>query len=163
MAFVGVSEPSGPFLFAAHESNPLVTTSTQTFPHVGIPIHASGLLRLLKGAARRSADTVRETFVVPEGTVLQDEPTSWLANPTPTFALIPMTSDPTRRVEIAVKAKLLLVWDEVGIARVHVFRWRRNLLLVKRCVKIRWIAEISVVRVQRVRIRVALQHAKKAV
>jgi hypothetical protein len=56
---------------------------------------------------------MRETLVVPESAVLQDKPSSWLANPTPTFALISMTSDPTRRVEIAVKAKLLLVWDEV--------------------------------------------------
>jgi hypothetical protein len=143
--FVGVSEPSGPFLFAAHESNPLVTASAQTFPHVGIPIHASGLLRLLKGAARRSTDTVCETLVVPESAVLQDEPSSWLANSTPTFALIPVTSDPTWRVEITVKAKLLLVWDEIWVARVHVFWWRWNLVLVERSVKIRRIAKISVV------------------
>lgn len=99
----------------------------------------------MKGAARCSADTVRETLVVPESAVLQDEPSSWLANPTPTFALISMTSDPTRRVEIAVKAKLLLMWDEVWVARIHVFCWRWNLLLVERSVKIRWITEISVV------------------
>lgn len=131
MAFVGVSEPSGSFLFAAHKSNPLVTASAQAFPHVGISIHASGLLRLLEGAPSRSADTVCETFVVPESAVLQDEPSSWLADSTPALTLIPVAANPTRRVEVAVKAELLLVWDEVRIAWVHVFCWWWNLLFMK--------------------------------
>jgi hypothetical protein len=88
---------------------------------------------------------VRETLVIPESAVLQDEPSSWLADSTPALALISVTANPTRRVEVAVKAELLLVWNEVGIAWVHVFCWWWNLLLMQRSVKIRWIAEISVV------------------
>jgi hypothetical protein len=154
--FVGVSEPCSPFLLAADKSNPLVTAPAQAFPYVGIPIHAAGFLRLLKGAARRSADTVSETLIVPESAVLEDKPTAGLTNSTPTFALVSVAPNPTRRIEVTVKAKLLLVRDEVGITRIHVFwRWW-NLLVVKGCVKIRRVAEVSIVRVQRMRICVAL-------
>jgi hypothetical protein len=108
--FVSVSEPSGSFLLAAHKSNPLVTASTQTFPHIGVTIHASSFLRLLKWAASCGTDTMSETFIVPESAVLQYKPSSRLANSTPPFALIPVTPDPSWGVEIAVKAKFLLVW-----------------------------------------------------
>jgi hypothetical protein len=161
--FVRVSEPSGSLLLAAHESNPLVTASAQTFPHIWVAIHASSFLRLLKWAASCSTDTVGETFIVPEGAVLQYKPPSGLANSTPSFALIPVTSHPSRRIEIAVKAKLLLVWYQIRIARVHVFRRGRNLLLVERCIEIGRIAQISVMRVQRVRVGIALQHTEQPV
>src|SRR6187402_496577 len=70
--FVGVSEPCGPLLFAAHQGNPLVTASAQTLPNVGVTIHASSFLRLLKWASSCGTDTMSETFIVPESAVLQD-------------------------------------------------------------------------------------------
>jgi hypothetical protein len=142
--FVSVSEPCGSLLLAAHESNPLVTAPAQTFPHIGIAIHASSFLRLLKWAASCSTDTMGETFIVPESAVLQYKPPPRLANPTPPFALITVTPDPTRRVEVTVKAKFLLVWYQIRIARVHVFRGRRHLLLVEGCIEIGRITQISV-------------------
>jgi len=68
--FISVSEPSGSLLLAAHKSNPLVTASAQTFPHIRIPIHATSFLRLLKRTASGGTDTMGETFVVPESAVL---------------------------------------------------------------------------------------------
>jgi len=65
-----MSEPSGSLFLAAYKCHPLVTTSAQTFPYVWVTIHASCFLRLLKRAAGGGADTVCETFVVPEGAVL---------------------------------------------------------------------------------------------
>jgi len=146
--FVSVSEPSGSLLLAAHKSNPLVTASAQTFPHIRIPIHATSFLRLLKWAASGGTDTMGETFVVPESAVLQYKPSSWLADSTPPFALIPMTPDPSRRVEIAVKAKFLLVGDQIRIARIHVFRGRWYLFFVERRIEIGRITQIGVMRVQ---------------
>jgi len=130
MTFVSMSEPSSSFLFAAHKSHPLVTTAAQTFPNVWVAIHASSFLRLLKWATCRSADTVGETFVIPEGAVLQNQPSSRLANPTPSFALISVTTDPARRIEISIEAELLLVWYEVRVWWIYIFRRGRNLFLV---------------------------------
>jgi len=131
VAFVCVSEPSCSLLLAAHERNPLVTAAAQTFPDIGVAIHAAGFLRLLEWAAGRSADTVGETLIVPEGAVLQNEPPAWFADSTPTFALIAVAADPARCVEVSIESELLLVWDEIWVGRIHVFRWRRNLLLMK--------------------------------
>ena len=88
-------------------------------------------MRLLEWAAGRSADTVGETLVVPEGAVLQNEPPAWFADSAPALALVAVAAHPARRVKISVESELLLVWDEVWVGRVHVFRWRRNLLFVK--------------------------------
>jgi hypothetical protein len=86
-----------------------------------------------------------ETLIVPESAVLQHQPASRFADSTPAFALIAMTTNPTRRVEVAVEPKLLLVWYKISIGRIHVFRRRWDLLLMERCIEIRWITQISVV------------------
>jgi hypothetical protein len=140
-----MSEPSSPLLFTANKSNPLITTATQAFPYIWISIHASSFLGFLEWAASSCTDTVGETLIVPESAVFQDEPTSRLADATPTFALVAVTPHPTRCVEVSVKAKFLLMRNKIRVTRVHVFRRRRNLLLMKGSIEIRRITQISVV------------------
>jgi len=120
MALVCVPKPGGPFLLAAYKSNPLVTTSTQSFPYIRIAIHASSFLWLLEGTPCCSANTVCETLIVPESAVLQNKPTPGLANPAPSFTLISMTTHPSRCIQVSVKAQFLLVRYKIRICWVHV-------------------------------------------
>lgn len=113
--FVGVSEPGRSLLLTTHQCNPLVTTTAQTLPHVWIPIHATCLLGLLEWTTSSCADAMGETFVVPESAVLQYQPTSRLANTTPPFSLVPVTTNPSWRVEVSVEAEFLLVRCEIGV------------------------------------------------
>lgn len=147
VTLVRVPEPCCTLFLAAHEGDPLVAASTEAFPDIGVPIHAPGLLGLLERIACRSADAVCERLVVPEGRVLQDEPAAGLADSTPTFPLVTVSSHPSGRIEIALKAQLLFVGNEVGIRRVHVLWWRWNLLFMQRGIKVRGVREISVVTV----------------
>jgi hypothetical protein len=153
---VGMSEPSGSFLLTAHESNPFVTASAQTFPDIRVTIHAASLLRLLKGTARCGADAMGETLIVPEGAILQDKPSSRLADPAPSLALISVAADPTRSVEVTVKPKFLLVGLHIRVAGLHILFRRWDLIFMKRSIQIRWIAQISIVGVQRVGICITL-------
>jgi hypothetical protein len=67
-----------------------------------------------------------------------------------------MAANPTGCIEIAVKAKLLFMWYKIWICRVHVLWGWRNLFFVQRRVKVRWVAEIRIMGVQRMGIGVAL-------
>jgi hypothetical protein len=78
-----------------------------------------------------------ETFIVPEGAVLQNEPSSGFTNSAPSLALISMAANPTRSVEIPIKAKFLFVRHKIGIAGVHIFRRRLNLFVMERGVQVR--------------------------
>jgi hypothetical protein len=51
-----------------------------------------------------------------------------------------VTSNPTRCVEVTVEAEFLLVWYKIRVTGIHILGRRRDLLFVKRCIKIRWIA-----------------------
>jgi hypothetical protein len=158
-----MSEPSRALLLTAHKRNPLVTAPAQSLPHVRVPIHASSLLRLLERTPRRRADPMRETLVVPECAVLQHEPAARLADSAPAFALVAVPAHPPWRVEVAVEAELLLVGKQVWVRRVHVFgRWR-DVLFVERGVEVWRVGEVGVVRVEGVRVCVALEHAEEAV
>jgi hypothetical protein len=155
-------EPSSPLLLATNQCNPLIAAPTQPFPDIWVSIHPPRLLRLLECAASSSTNAMRETFVVPKRRVFQHQPAARFTNPTPPFAFIAMTPYPARSVEIAIETKLLFVWDQVWIRRIHIF-WRgRDLFFVKGGVEVRWIGEVGIVGVERVRISVALKHAEEA-
>lgn len=91
-------KPRRTLLLAAHKRHPLVATPAQPFPDVWIAIHAPSLLRLLKWAAGCGTDSVSETFIVPEGAVLQDKPPPRFADSTPSLALVSMAANPARSV-----------------------------------------------------------------
>ena len=91
---------------------------------------------------------MRETLIVPEGAVLEDEPAARLADSAPAFALVSMTAYPAGRVEVTIKAELLLMWDEIGIAGLHVFGWWWFLFFLEGGVEVRGVAEVRVMRVQ---------------
>ena len=73
-----------------------------------------------------------EAFVVPEGGVLENKPSSRLADTAPSLALVPMTANPLRSVEITLESEFLLTWHEVRVFRVHVFWGWVGLFLFKR-------------------------------
>jgi hypothetical protein len=56
-----------------------------------------------------------------------------------------MSTNPPGSVQVAIEPELLFVRYEILIRWVHVFRWRRNLLLVKRGIQIRRVRQIGVV------------------
>lgn len=127
---VCVPEPGRSLLLAAHKRNPLVAAPTQALPHVGVTIHAPCLLWFLERVASGGTDAVGEALIVPEGRILQDQPPTGLADPTPAFSLVAMAAHPPGSVEIAVESKLLFMGDEVWVGRVHVLGWRWDLFLV---------------------------------
>jgi hypothetical protein len=73
-----------------------------------------------------------------------------------------MPSYPLGSVQISLETKLLLARNKVGIRGVKVLLRGRRLLLAERTEQIRRVRKIGVAPVQRLRIRVALQHAKEA-
>lgn len=130
MTLVCVSEPRSALLLTADQRNPLIATAAEAFPDIRVSVHAPCLLWLLERAASRSADTVREALVVPKRRVLQHEPSAGLADAAPSFALVAVTTHPLGSVQVAIKAKFLLMRDKVRVRWVHVLRGRRDLLLV---------------------------------
>jgi len=95
---VGVSEPSCSLLLAAHQGNPFIATSTESFPNIRVAIHPPRFLWFLERISRRSTDAVCETLVIPEGRILQDKPPPRLADSTPTLALVSMPTHPFRGI-----------------------------------------------------------------
>lgn len=160
---VSVSEPSGPLLLAAHESNPLVTAAAQTLPDVRVSIHAPRLERLLEGAASRGADTVGERLVVPVGRVLEDQPSSGLADTAPALALVAMSTDPPRGIQVALESQVLLSGHHVGVGGVHVFLGRGFLLLVESTEQVRGLGQLSEAAVEGMSVSVALEHSEETV
>jgi hypothetical protein len=163
VTLVGVSKPRRSLLLAADQRNPLVATSAEALPHIGIAIHAPRLLRLLERVARGGANTVREALVVPESRVLEHQPPTRLANTTPAFPLVAVSSHPPGRVQVALESELLLMGNEVLVGGVHVLGWWGNLFFVQRGVQVRRVREVGVVAVERVRIGIALKHPEEAV
>lgn len=136
---VRMSEPRRSFLLIADERNPFTATSAKSFPYIEIAFRPARVLRALERCAGSCADTMREGLVVPESTVLEYKPSARLAETAPALSFVAMTSNPTRGVQVANKAKILLVWYKVGIGRVHVgLRWV-ECLFVQGGVKIRWV------------------------
>jgi len=127
---VSMPEPSGPLLFATDQRDPLPTARAKSFPDVRVPVGASRLLRSFECGPCRSADSMRKAFVIPKGRVFEYEPTPGLADPAPTLALVAVTPDPPRCVEVHLEANFLLTREEVGVARLHVF-WRGTLLVIE--------------------------------
>lgn len=117
---VSMSEPGRPFLFTADQRYPFATASAKTFPYVKVSFCATSVLGALERSSGCRADTMREGLVIPKCTVLQNKPTSRLAKTTPSFALVAMPAHPSRRVQVAIKSKVLLVGHEVWIGWVHV-------------------------------------------
>jgi hypothetical protein len=70
-------------------------------------------------------------FVVPKGAIFKDEPSARFAQSTPTLSFVSMTSYPSRGIKITTKAKILLMWCEIGIGRVHVSFWWVGWIAVK--------------------------------
>src|SRR4051794_19662631 len=101
-------EPRSSLLLAAHQCHPLITAFTEALPDIWIAVHPTDLLRLLEGAAGRSADAVSEGFIVPECRVLEHEPTARLADPAPPLAFVAVTAYPAWSVEVAIEAEFLL-------------------------------------------------------
>lgn len=160
---VRVSEPGGSLLLAAHERDPVVAAAAKTFPDVRVAVHPSRLLGLLERVAGGGADAVAKAFVVPERGVLQHQPAARLANTAPSLPLVAVSAHPSRRVKVALEAQLLLVRDHVGILGVHVLGWRWDLLLVQGSVQVRWVRQVGVVTVERVRVGITLKHPKESV
>jgi hypothetical protein len=75
---VCVSEPCRSFLLVADECNPLTAASAETFPYVEVAFRPARVLRTLERRAGRCADTMCEGLVVPEGAVLENQPSSRL-------------------------------------------------------------------------------------
>lgn len=126
-----MSEPGGPLLLAAHQCNPVIAATAEALPDVWVSIHAASLLRLLEGVAGGGADAVREALVIPEGRVLEDQPSARLADTTPSLSLVAVAANPSWRVEVTLEAQLLLVGNHVRVLGVHILGWRGNLLLVQ--------------------------------
>src|SRR5690349_4272766 len=121
---VGVSEPGGSLLLAAHKGNPLIAATAQAFPDIRVSVHAAGLQRLLEGAASGRTDAVGERLVVPVGRVFQDQPSSGLADSTPALSLVAMSADPSGGIQVSFESKVLFSRCHVRIGGVHVFLGR---------------------------------------
>lgn len=160
---VRVSEPGGSLLLAADKGNPLLAATTETLPNIRVSIHASLLLGFLERTSGGGANAVRERLVIPEGRVLQHEPSSRLADSTPALSLVAVTSNPSRGVKVAFKSQLLLAGDHIGILGVHVLRRWRDLLFSESRVQLRRVRKVGVVTVEASGISVALKHSEKTV
>lgn len=128
---VCMPEPRCALLLAVDQRNPVIAASTETLPHIRVAVHAPHVLGLLEWLACCGADPVSEALIVPECRVLQHQPTSRLADPTPTLALVSVATNPFWCVQITFKPHLLLMGYHVRIGRVHVLWRRRNLFLVQ--------------------------------
>lgn len=142
---VCVSEPGGTLLLRADERDPLVTGAAESLPDVRVPVHAARLLGLLERVARGRTDAVREALVVPEGRVLEHEPTARLADAAPALTLVAVSSHPLWRVQVALKPELLLVRNHVRVGRIHVLgRWGL-LLHMQRRIQVGRVRQVRVV------------------
>lgn len=115
-----MSEPRGAFLLAAYQGNPFSTASAQAFPKIEVAFGSPGLLGALKCRAGCGADAVRERLVIPKRAVLQDKPAARLAEATPAFALVAMSPNPSRGVQVTCEPQILFVRNKVRIGRMHV-------------------------------------------
>lgn len=118
-----MSKPSSPLLLTTHKRHPLPADPTQALPHIRIPIRPPHLLRCHERLSRGTTDTVREALVVPKSRILQHEPSTRFADPTPTFSFVPLATNPSWSVKIVLKPSLLLSWDHRRILGVHVPFW----------------------------------------
>lgn len=71
-----------------------------------------------------------KTLVVPERGILQDQPASGFADPTPTFPLVPVAANVLGGVQIALETKLLSS-REVRLVDFHVLGRRGELIVLK--------------------------------
>lgn len=92
-----------------HHRNPLTTAPTKTLPKIWISIHASCFPRLVDRAARGHANPMAEECMVPEGGVLQDQPSARVADAAPALALAYMATHPSGSVQIALISQVLLM------------------------------------------------------
>lgn len=136
---VCVAEPRCALLLGAHQRNPVIATTAKALPNIRIAIHPPRLLRLVERLARRSADAMCEALVIPKGRVLENEPTSRLADSAPPLTLVSVTAYPLWSVQISIKSQFLLVRHQVRVRWVHVLGRRGDLLLVERSVQIWWV------------------------
>lgn len=102
-------KPSSPLLLAAHKRNPLPTAATQPLPNIAIPLHSPRLPRTLECLPSRGRYTMSEGLVVPEGGVLKDEPSAWLADAAPALSFVAMASDVLGGVEVCGESEVLLM------------------------------------------------------
>jgi hypothetical protein len=151
-----MSKPCGSLLLTTDQSHPITTTTTTSLPDIGIPIHPPCLTRFLERRTGSSADAMSKRLVVPESTVFQHKPSSRLADTTPSFTLVAMSSYPAWSVQVSWEAKFLFVWNHVRIFWVHVLWWWLKLILAQGAIEIWWIREVGVVRMQGMWIGVAL-------
>ena len=141
---ISMSEPRRPLLLVTHKRDPIIARMAKALPNIRVPIHPPHIPRLMKRHARRSTNPVRERFVVPEGRVLEYQPTTRFADTTPAFTFVSVTANPTRRVEITIKTEVLLMRLHIRVLGVHVFGRRWDLLLVKGSVEIGRIGVLGV-------------------
>ena len=117
-------EPRRALFLTTDQRYPIIAASTESFPDIRVAVHSSRTLRFVELASRCRADPVAEGLVIPESRVLENQPATGLANPTPPLALVAMTTYPTWGVQVAIKAKILFVRDKIRVRRIHVlFRW----------------------------------------
>lgn len=128
---ISMPEPCRSLLLVAHERDPVVARMTEALPDIWVPVHPSHIPRLMERHTGRGTDPMCKGFIVPKGRVLEHQPAARFTDPAPAFTLVPMTSNPARSVKIAIKAKFLFMRLHFGVLWVHVFRRRRDLLLVK--------------------------------
>lgn len=113
---ISMSKPQHAPLPPPHQQYPLLATPTQPLPSRSRPLpspspitalHASRLRRRVESGARDGADAVRETLIVPEGAVFEDEPATGVAKTAPAFALGAVVADVEGSVEVVWEAGIL--------------------------------------------------------
>ncbi len=128
---VRVSEPRGALLFATDQCDPIATTVAEPFPDVRVAFHPPGFLGAFERASGGRADPMCETLVVPKGGILQDQPASRFADPTPAFPLVSVAANILGRIQITLEPKLLST-REVRLVDIHVLGRRRELIFLER-------------------------------
>lgn len=157
-------EPRRALFLTTDQRYPIIAASTESFPDIRVAVHSSRTLRLMELASRCRADPVAERLVVPESRVLENQPATGLANPTPPLALVAMTTYPAWGVQVAIKAKILFVWDKIRVRRIHVLFRRCELRLLKRSEEIGRVREICVpIRLLVNCFRITLKHSEESV
>jgi hypothetical protein len=96
--FISVMEPVWFVLTPRKEITPFVAIPAQAFPNLWIAFNSLDLYWLLEGSSCIGADAMNKGLVVMETKCGQFGPLSRFADPTPSFTLLTMTSDPTRSV-----------------------------------------------------------------
>lgn len=89
-----LAAPTAPLPFRAH---PLPLPLPLAIP----TSHPSRLRRRFESRTRDGADPVRETLIVPESAIFENEPAAGMAEAAPAFALGTVVADVEGRVEIA--------------------------------------------------------------